>query len=289
MSGSEDTIERGRPCEVCATPTIPWHLLGGGSLERCPDCGHLRRPLTSAPAHHRDLAYGGDPSLDTIRTALTFRSLGHRGVRSVFEIGYGAGALLRHFHDAGAQVSGVDPGQLDVDVDPLVRDHGRLWSGPAEELPDGWVSADLVVGVHVLEHVIDVHETIRKAVTMLQPGGRAVFLTPAGDSWGPKVYGSNWWMLEDPTHVRFFSADSLARAAAGGGLSDIRVDRLVLDSVTTDIGSLARARGRHRPDGVLGDKRVLAAGAVTAPAVLAMRSLAKRTRPTLRLVAHKAG
>lgn len=288
MQPPDDRLERGRPCEICAAPTRPWHLLGGGALERCPVCRHLRRPLASCPAGHRDLAYGGDPSLDRIRTALTFRSLRPRGVRSVFEIGYGGGALLRRFHDAGAHIGGVDPGQLDVDVDPVVREHGRLWSGPAEDLPDGWARADLVVGIHVLEHVADPHATLRKAVTMLEPGGRAVFLTPAGDSWGPRTYGSAWWMLEDPTHVRFFSADSLARLAVDAGLTNVRVDRLVLDSLTTDVASLARARGVRRPDGVLADQRVLAAAAAGAPAVLALRSLARHTRPTLRLSAARA-
>lgn len=284
-----DTLERGRPCEICATPTLPWHLLGGGALERCPVCGHVRRPLAAAAAHHRDLAYGGDPALDRWRTALTYRALIADGTpRSVFEIGYGAGGLLRRFHDVGAAVSGVDPGQLDVGVDPLVRAHGRLWSGPAEDLPDAWVAADLVVGVHVLEHVIDPLATMRKAATMLQPGGRMVALTPAGDSWGLRTYGSAWWMLEDPTHVRFFSADSLARAARAVDLVDVRVDRLVLDSLTTDAGSVARMRGIRRPDGVLGSSAVLAGALVTAPAILGLRALAPSTRPTLRLTARRA-
>ncbi|MFN8098187.1 MAG: class I SAM-dependent methyltransferase [Dermatophilaceae bacterium] len=289
MQRPNDTVERGRPCEICAAPTIPWHLLGGGAVERCPVCRHVRRPLASSPAHHRDLAYGGDPGLDRWRTALTYRALVAGGIpRSVFEIGYGAGALLRRFHDAGARIAGVDPGQLDVDVDPEVRAHGRLWSGPAEDLPDGWVAADLVVGVHVLEHVGDPLATLRKAVTMLEPGGRVVALTPAGDSWGPRTYGACWWMLEDPTHVRFFSAESLAQAAASVGLVDIQIDRLVLDSLTTDVGSMARMRGIRRPDGVLGSRGVLAAALATAPAVVGLRAMAPRTRPTLRLTAHRA-
>ncbi len=288
MPAAGTTYVRGRACEICASATVPRQLRGGGTLESCPACGHVRRPLLSAPAAHRDLAYGGDPALDSARIALTFRALRPKAVSSVFEIGYGAGALLRRFHDAGARVGGVDPGQLDVDVDPVVREHGALWSGPAEDLPDGWFDADLVVGVHVLEHVDDVAATLAKATTMLRPGGRAVFLTPAGDSWGLTAYGSSWWMLEDPTHIRFFSADSLARAASGAGLTGATVDRLVMDSVTTDAASLARMRGQHRADGVLADKRVLAAAVASAPVILATRAVARRTRPTLRLTAYRA-
>jgi SAM-dependent methyltransferase len=258
-------------------------------LRECVRCGHLHRDLTAAPARHRSAAYGGEASLDRARLRLTHRLLtrdGHPG--SVFEIGYGSGALLRMFHDDGARIGGVDPDQLRVGLDPVVAAHGDLHRGRVEDLVDGAVAADLVIGIHVLEHVDDPGRTLEAALRVTRPGGRAVFLTPAGDSLGPTLHGSAWWMLEDPTHVRFFTADSLARAARAAGWSHVRVDRPVLDSLATDAASVARRLpGRQRDGGVLSSRGALVGAAVSAPLAAVARVAVPRLRPTLRLTAFR--
>ena len=277
-----------RQCEICGGDTGRWHLSRGGRLDRCRHCGHLHRSLTDAPANHRDAAYGGDPALDAVRTRLTYRWLRATGrPLSVFEIGYGSGALLRRFHDDGAAISGVDPDQLAVTVDPVVRKHARLWNCAVEEVPDGAVDADLVVGVHVIEHVADPVVTMRKAASLLSGTGSLVLLTPAGDSWGLSTYGSAWWMLEDPTHVRFFTEESLRLLAHDAGLVDVRVDRLVLDSISVDLASAVRVWRPPGPAGALASGAIRGAALATAPLVAGLRLVAPRTRPTLRLTARR--
>lgn len=300
-------------CEICRNSTERLLLRGGDALGRCRDCGHLRRNLTDAPADHRNHAYGGEPTLDAWRLALTHRLLtrrfaAHRHVdtdpdsrpstasparegmpRSVFEIGYGSGALLRRFLDGGATVAGADPDQLEMDVDPLVRERGDVHTAPIEDLILTGQQVELVYGIHVLEHVLDPMRTLQHAADLLAPGGVVQFLTPAGDSDGLRAYGRAWWMLEDPTHVRFFSAESLRRTATSVGLTDVRVTRPALDSLVTDVASLTRLiRPRPRPQGVLAQPSVLAAGLATAPLVLAARAARPALRPTLHLSARKA-
>lgn len=284
-----DEVAR-RSCEICGHRVTRLPLRRGGALTQCLDCGHLTRDLTAAPAHHRDRAYGGEPTLDTWRLALTHRLLTRDGrPDSVFEVGYGSGALLRRFLDDGARVGGTDPDQLEVDVDPVVRQCGALHTAPIEELSVSDDPVELVYGIHVLEHVDDPLRTLRHAADLLAPGGSVQFLTPAGDSDGVRAYGAAWWMLEDPTHVRFFTAESLRRAAASVGLLDVHVTRPPLDSLVTDIASVTRLlRPRPRPDGVLAQRSVLAAGMATAPLVLAARALRPALRPTLHLTARTA-
>lgn len=264
-------------------------LRGGCVVERCERCGHLERDLERCPAHHRDLAYGGEPTLDRIRLDLTYRELVRDGVPSrVFEVGFGAGSMLRRFLDDGAQVAGVDPDQLGIDVDELVRAQGDLRTGGIEDVTDLPGEQDLVYGIHVLEHVTDPHAALRSSLVLLRPGGRASFITPAGDSSGVDRYGAAWWMLEDPTHIRFFTADSLARAAERAGFVDIEVRRLLLDSLSVDAASLARAvRPGGRPRGVLGSRSVLAAAVASLPLVIGQRVVAPRSRPTLQLLARR--
>ncbi|GAB3584076.1 class I SAM-dependent methyltransferase [Calidifontibacter terrae] len=276
-------------CEICDGPTAGWRLAADCELNRCEQCGHLRRDLVSAPAGHRDLAYGGEPALDRVRLALTFRELrAATAARSVFEIGFGTGSLLRRFLGAGLDVGGADPDQLGLAVDPMVRAQGKLFASGIEDVPPDAVQADLVYGIHVLEHVHDPARTLEVAHDLLAPGGQVQFFTPAGDSWGLRRYRGSWWMLEDPTHVRFFTAESARRALAAAGFVDIEVRRPVLDSLTTDIGSLARRVSRRpRPHGVLGSTPVLAAGLATAPLVAALRTVSPVTRPTLHLIARR--
>ncbi|WP_245633082.1 class I SAM-dependent methyltransferase [Luteipulveratus mongoliensis] len=278
-------------CEVCGDGLRPRVLRGGATLQECTRCGHLLRDLINAPAAHRDHAYGGEPTLDRLRLGLTYTALRRslpRPARSVFEIGYGGGGLLRRFYDDGAQIAGADPDQLEVDVDPVVLEHGRLWASPVEDVDTQEVACDLVFGVHVLEHVTDPARTLRVSWDLLQPGGVAQFLTPAGDSTGPRWYGQGWWMLEDPTHIRFFTADSLARLARDAGFVDVQVRRPVLDSVITDAASAARVTSkRSRPAGVLASRGVLALGIATAPLVLGARTAYPRMRPTLQLIARR--
>ncbi|NNG41181.1 class I SAM-dependent methyltransferase [Flexivirga sp. ID2601S] len=278
-----------RSCEICGGPTAAFVLRGGATLHRCARCGHLLRDLDAAPAGHRDHAYGGEPTLDRWRLALTYRLLASGPApRSVFEIGYGTGSMLRRFLDAGAAVAGADPDQLELAVDPEVRRRGDLHATGVEQVDTDRVRADLVYGIHVLEHVTDPLRTLQVAADLLEPGGTAQFLTPAGDSDGLRLYGQAWWMLEDPTHVRFFTAESLRRAATSVGLVDVRITRPALDSLTTDVGSLTRMlRPRPRPHGVLGERPVLFAGMASAPLVLAARAARPALRPTLHLTARK--
>ena len=137
-----------------------------------------------APARARSPAYGGDPGLDRWRLAVTYRRLTRRFPprnARVFEIGFGAGALLRRFLDGGAIVSGADPGALKVTVDPVVATRATLHTTSLEHVPlqDPF---DLVFAVHVIEHVADPTQFARACHDLVRPGGQLVLVTPAGDS-----------------------------------------------------------------------------------------------------------
>jgi 2-polyprenyl-3-methyl-5-hydroxy-6-metoxy-1,4-benzoquinol methylase len=280
-----------RPCEVCGAGLQDWRLRGGGVLYRCPDCLHVQRDMEACPANARDVGYGGDPGLDAVRLRLTERRLTTLVPEpgSVFEIGYGSGALLRRFLDRGWQVAGVDKGQLEVPVDAEVARRGTLAHGELESVrTEG--EHDLVVGIHVLEHLRDPAAGLAAAYRLVRPGGVLALITPTADSAGPDWFGAHWWLLEDPTHLRFFSPDSARRALEAAGFGAIASRRLALDTLSMEVASLRRAAStRHRPAGVLAERSTVLATLATAPATLVTRAAVPRLRPSLELVAHRLG
>jgi SAM-dependent methyltransferase len=277
-------------CEACNGRTDPWRLDDGNVVLRCATCGHLRRDLADCPARHRSTTYGGDPGLDAVRLRLTYRLL--RGAapsaRSVFEVGFGTGALLQRFRRDGATVAGADPGHLERPVHPSLSAEPAIHRLPLADVPNGPVY-DLVYAVHVIEHVPDAAAFLAAAQRLVRPGGTLALLTPAADSDVLHRLGSSWWMLEDPTHVRFFTPESARRLVSRAGFGYVRVSRPVLDSAATEVASVVRRRSRRATDrGVLSRPAVLAAAAAALPVTLAARVIRPRLRASLLIVATKA-
>jgi 2-polyprenyl-3-methyl-5-hydroxy-6-metoxy-1,4-benzoquinol methylase len=211
------------------------------------------------------------------------------GGRSVFEIGYGSGALLRRFLDDGWSVGGVDAGQLEVGADPEVTRRGALVRG---ELETAAIEGryDLVVGIHVLEHLRDPAKGLARAYGLLRPGGVLALITPTADSYGAEWFGAAWWLLEDPTHLRFFSPESARRALGAAGFERTTVRRLTLDNLSMEAASLTRAvRRKPRDAGVLAQRGTILAALATAPVAAAARLALPRLRPSLELITHRPG
>lgn len=279
-------------CEVCGTGVTDRRLRDGSTLASCPQCSHVLRDLGQGPANHRSLAYGGDPGLDRVRLTLTFSSLRRlaelRPGQRVFEIGFGAGALLRRLLDSGVHVAGCDPDQLQVAVDEQVLAAGDIHATSIEALGASVEPVDLVYGIHVIEHVEDIAVVARASHDLLVPGGQVAFMTPAADSWSLSAFSDAWWLLEDPTHIRFFSAASARRFLEDAGFVDVRVRRLLTDNLTMEGASLLRlARPAPRPGGVLETRRARIFATAVAPFALVVRALVPRWRPTMFITARR--
>jgi 2-polyprenyl-6-hydroxyphenyl methylase/3-demethylubiquinone-9 3-methyltransferase len=96
----------------------------------------------------------------------------------ILDVGCGGGLLAEEFAALGARVTGVDPSTESIEV---ARTHAhengfqidyRL--GVGEDLPFAAETFDAVYCCDVLEHVDDVHATVREIARVLRP--RGVFL-----------------------------------------------------------------------------------------------------------------
>lgn len=103
-----------------------------------------------------------------------------RGVRTVLEIGCGAGAFVRRAREAGLDARGVD-------VNPDAVAEARRAGLPVElPGPGGFATIpgtgfDAVCAFQVLEHLAEPGEFLASAVRLLRPGGTLILSVPNAD------------------------------------------------------------------------------------------------------------
>lgn len=136
----------------------------------------------------------------------------------VVELGSGMGFLLRRFIDDGWTATGVDPWRElpgltralhGFDTIPLTLDQAGL---PAE-------SADVVILLHVIEHVPDPLATMREIWRVLRPGGHMVLETPRYDTLMFRLMGKRERSLRMDGHIYFYTDDTLSKSAEKVGFS----------------------------------------------------------------------
>lgn len=79
-------------------------------------------------------------------------------------------------------------------------------------------SVDLVILSHVIEHVPDPVEVLRRLALVMRPGGEIHGVTPNVRSWDVRVFGRHWAGWHVPRHFMLFDRDTFARCAEQAGL-----------------------------------------------------------------------
>jgi SAM-dependent methyltransferase len=138
------------------------------------------------------------------------------------EVGSSLGFLLQAFREDGWDVLGVEPDKNGV------RNTAKLGM-PAicsvleqARLPDD--SADVVVMLHVIEHVPDPVGTLREIRRVLRPGGHLVLETPRYDSMMFRVLRRRERSISCNGHIYFFTRKTLQRAFEKAGFELVRFE-----------------------------------------------------------------
>jgi 2-polyprenyl-3-methyl-5-hydroxy-6-metoxy-1,4-benzoquinol methylase len=142
----------------------------------------------------------------------------------LLDVGCAAGFFLDVAHERGWQVEGMDVSSFAVEYARNrfgydVR-HGSLTD---LDFPAG--AYDLVTMWDVIEHVPDPMAYVRKAASLVRPGGVFALATPDVDSVPARLTGARWvgYKLSEE-HVYYFSTKMLARMLdeAGFEVADAR-------------------------------------------------------------------
>jgi len=167
----------------------------------------------------------------------------HRG--KLIELGCGVGFLLKAFADDGWDVTGIEP---DRGFCEYIEKKQGLKALPTiletSGIPDN--SVDVVVFLHVIEHVPDPLATLETIFRVLKPGGHLVLETPRYDSLMFKLLGKRERSLSCDGHIYFFTTDTLRKLTEKAGFKTKQwryVGRsLNLERLSWNVGVISKSK-----------------------------------------------
>jgi len=128
----------------------------------------------------------------------------------VVEVGSGMGFLLKKFVDAGWTATAIDPWPELTSF--TERYHGfPTISDTLEGAKLEPESADLLIILHVIEHVPNPSETLAEIMRILKPGGHLVLETPRYDTLTYKLLGRRERSLRMDGHIYFYTDETLSQ------------------------------------------------------------------------------
>lgn len=127
----------------------------------------------------------------------------------ILEIGCGTGGYLDIVSDLGWHTYGVEISKVASDI-ASGKSH-QIVNGTIENLswPDEFFQA--VCLWHTLEHLHNPQITLLKIRQLMQPGAQLLIEVPNWDSIGFEHFGTDWFALELPRHLSFFTKTNLER------------------------------------------------------------------------------
>jgi 2-polyprenyl-3-methyl-5-hydroxy-6-metoxy-1,4-benzoquinol methylase len=135
--------------------------------------------------------------------------------RRLLEIGANVGLFLDVARGLGWDVRGIEPSKWAVEQG--VAQFGvPLRQGTAEELDEGPRSADLVVMLDVLEHLVDPLETLRRLRDVVDDEGLLVLSTVNLSGLHGRIRGERWpWFIR--SHLHYFTPETIGAMLTEAG------------------------------------------------------------------------
>lgn len=286
-------FDKQEKCEACGFLMKEWKISSDCTLLLCPRCFHIKRDIKLCGASARKHAWGGSEFFDKIRTILTMRRLNKLLPKNkelnVLEIGFGSGKMLTKFLKKGHKVYGIDNKCLEIRIEELLKEHGTLYFDKAERIQLPEENFDLIYAIHLIEHLEAPAEVFKKCYDALRKGGLLYLMTPNSASKGLTVFRDRWWNLEDPTHIRFFSSQSVGIMLEKAGFEKIETGIPIWDSLTLEISSLLRLFKRNSDEhGVLSNKYIKLVYALILPFNIIIRIFFPKISPSLEIIARRS-
>jgi ubiquinone/menaquinone biosynthesis C-methylase UbiE len=151
------------------------------------------------------------------------------GKSRILDWGAGDGALVNLLRQNGFDCWGID-------LYSNQPSDERLASSSIEDvtIPDEFF--DIITCFHVLEHLENPVESVKKAFRLIKKGGFLILEVPNISSFGFLLFRKRWQPLEIPTHLNHFNLQSLVRLFDNVG--DYEITRISYFSKRVSASSL---------------------------------------------------
>jgi 2-polyprenyl-3-methyl-5-hydroxy-6-metoxy-1,4-benzoquinol methylase len=136
----------------------------------------------------------------------------------LLEIGSSVGLFLDEARRAGWSAIGIEPSRWAAES---ARARGlTVFNGTLEEFASEEEPFDVVVSWDVWEHLEDPQAALRRAHSLLKPGGLLVFTTVNLGGLGRKLFRGRWpWFMR--MHLHYFTRGSLTRMVKESGFESV--------------------------------------------------------------------
>jgi SAM-dependent methyltransferase len=141
----------------------------------------------------------------------------------LLEIGCSMGFLLAKFREDGWEVEGIEPNRGFCE---FIGEYHGIKASPSilEESNVPPACFDVVIMLHVIEHVPDPLGTLEAIHRVLKPGGTLVLETPRYDSLMFKLLRHRERSVSCDGHIYFFTTDTLSEMARKVGFEVAKID-----------------------------------------------------------------
>jgi SAM-dependent methyltransferase len=144
------------------------------------------------------------------------------GPGAILDLGCWVGFLLAEARDRGWRTLGVEPSEF---ASSYAREYlglavitGEMFTAPVPSVGE-W---DAVVLGDVIEHLPRPADALDRIASLLRPGGVVYMALPDAGSRVAQLMGARWWSVL-PTHVQYFTRDSMATLVRRRGWQPLSV------------------------------------------------------------------
>lgn len=163
----------------------------------------------------------------------------------ILDYGCGTGEFLGYVQQQGRLVLGIEPSN--PARQQAIQNHQLKVLSIEEFFQVSEHSASVISLWHVLEHVPNLRETLKKFHEILQENGHLLIAVPNCSSLDAQIYGNLWAGYDVPRHLWHFTPKTMKQLVESEGFNLLKVKGMPFDSFYVSMLSEKYKTGKMNP------------------------------------------